>query len=428
MGGDKGLMLLSFRVSNHRSLRHEQQLLLTPGYSADDPDGTSRGAVTVAGIFGPNASGKSNVIDALAYMQNMVRGSLRESEPGEGIERHPFALDAGASGEPSSYVVDLLVEGIRYTYGFSVDDVQVVDEWMHSYPHKRKRRIFSRHFDDYDYGEQSPDSMRSVEEITESNVLYLSVAARSRQPIVRPVYDWFVSLLTRTQVTLRYQIVVGTRVLESQGYLGRLTDLLRSADTGIEGAELVEETDEEWAARLARRKGLPETPRRKEIFFRHRGADGSFSLSLRDQSLGTRALFELGVPAFMSLDRGTVLVVDELDSSLHPFLTAQLIGLFRDAETNPHGAQLIFSSHDAALLGRIQGEEVLHRDHVWFTEKDECGVTELFPLSDFKPRKDENRERRYLAGRYGAVPIINDELFSAAVAGREELDDVSPDT
>jgi hypothetical protein len=290
-------MLLSFRVSNHRSLRREQQLLLTPGYSADNSPGTNWGAVTVTGIFGPNASGKSNVIDALVYMKNMVRGSLRESEPGAGIQRHPFALDAGTSSEPSSYVVDLLIDGVRYTYGFAVDDTQVVDEWMYSYPRKRQRRIFSRHFDKYEYGEHSPDSMRSVEEITESNVLYLSVAVRSRQVLVRPVYDWFTGLRTRTQVRLRYPMsIMSGRLIERPSYLDRLTELLRSADTGIESAEVIEESDEEWAERSARQKGLLEistSPRRKEIFFRHRGANGSFSLSLRDQSLGTLALLNL---------------------------------------------------------------------------------------------------------------------------------------
>ncbi|MDA0634817.1 hypothetical protein OUY22_15445 [Nonomuraea sp. MCN248] len=117
-----------------------------------------------------------------------------------------------------------------------------------------------------------------------------------------------------------------------------------------------------------------------------------------------------------------------MDSSLHPFLTAQLIKLFNDPAVNTEGAQLVFSSHDTTLLGKIQGEEVLRRDSIWFTEKDDHGATELFPLTDFKPRRDENRERRYLAGRYGAVPIISDSLFAAAVVARREAENVSPES
>ncbi|MEU0479149.1 ATP-binding protein [Streptosporangium sp. NPDC006013] len=424
-------MLLNFRMANHRSLRDEQQLSLTPSYRADGPVDVDRETVPVIGIFGPNASGKSNVIDALVYMRNLVRGSLKESEPGTGIRRYPFALDPASREEPSTYVVDLFLEGVRHTYGFSVDDVQVTEEWMYSYPQKRKRVIFHRQFEDYSYGDHSPESMRRVQEITESNVLFMSVAARSKQDLVRAVYDWFTSVLDRKAAMMRHlrSSAFSADFLDRSGHLDRLTSLLRAADTGIESAEIIEETAEEFAERSARPGGAERYPsqRRKDIFFQHRGEGGTFALGLRDQSLGTQALYEIGIPVFRSLDRGSLLIVDELDSSLHPYLSAQLVKLFREPETNPLGAQLIFTSHDATLLGRVQGEEVLHRDHVWFTEKDECGATELFPLSDFKPRKDENRERRYLTGRYGAVPIVNDELFAAALSRRGEVGDVPPD-
>ncbi|MFD1536237.1 AAA family ATPase [Nonomuraea guangzhouensis] len=419
-------MLLSFRVSNHRSLRDEQQLLLTPTYGEDDP-GDGWEAVPVAALFGANASGKSNVLDALAYMRNMVRGSLRESEPGTGISRHSFALDPAMRDEPSTYVTDILLGGIRYTYGFAVDDSQVVEEWMFSYPKKKKREIFHRRGDDYSIGDQSPASMHQVAAITESNVLFLSVAARSKQDLVRPVYDWFTEVIYRNPQILRFsRLSTLVESLERFGYLERMTSLLQAADTGIESAEIVEESDAELAQRSARIKGLGghSPTRRKDVLFRHRGESGTFPLNLRDQSLGTQTLYDLGLGVFRSLDTGSVLIVDELDSSLHPYLTAQLVRLFRDQDVNIHGAQLIFSSHDATLLGRIQGEEVLQRDHVWFTEKNECGVTELFSLSDFKPRREDNRERRYLAGRYGAVPIVSDELFAAALAERREVDDV----
>ncbi|MEW9553976.1 ATP/GTP-binding protein [Nonomuraea sp. NPDC050783] len=419
-------MLLSFRVSNHRSLRDEQQLLLTPAYH-DDDSRDDRQAVPVVAVFGANASGKSNVLDALVYMRNMVRGSLRESEPGTGVARHPFALDPAARDEPSTYVVDLLLQGVRYTYGFAVDDSHVVEEWMFSYPRKKKREIFHRRGDDYAIGDRSPASMHQVAAITESNVLFLSVAARSKQDLVRPVYGWFAEILYRNPLKLRYpRLSAVVDALERPGYLDRMTSLLRAADTGIESAEIIEESDADLAQRSARIKALDgyAPARRKEILFRHRGEHGTFPLNLRDQSFGTQTLYDLGVAVFRALDAGSVLIVDELDSSLHPYLTAQLVRLFRDPELNTNGAQLIFSSHDASLLGRVQGEEVLKRDHVWFTEKNECGVTELFSLADFKPRREDNRERRYLAGRYGAVPVVRDQLFAMALAERREADDV----
>jgi hypothetical protein len=423
-------MLLSFRTANHRSLRTEQQLLLTPAYADDVPTGSTREAVPVAGIFGANASGKSNVLDALAYMANMTFRSFRESEPDAGVIRHPFALDPAMSEQPSVFVVDLLLAEIRYTYGFAVDDSRVVEEWLYSYPRKRQRVVYHRTGDDYSYGEHSPESLKRAAELTEPNVLFMSVAARSNQESLWPVYFWLREL--RALMRIGLYPVGRLRPLPAEGR-DRLTSLLHAADTGIVGTELVEETEEEVLARI----GLPgaelsarllHEQRRKDVVFKHRGAHGSVMLSADDQSRGTRALYYLGSWAFQALDGGLPLVVDELDASLHPFLTAQLIRLFRDPETNPRGAQLIFTSHDASLLGRIQGEEILHRDHVWFTEKDEDGATELFPLSDFKPRREHNLERRYLAGRYGAVPIVHDEFFAAALAARGDGKDVPSDS
>ncbi|WP_301174164.1 AAA family ATPase [Actinomadura geliboluensis] len=416
-------MLLSFRAANHRSLRDEQQLLLTPVYSADHSEDEPWAALPVAGIFGANASGKSNVLDALQYMAYLVRWSFREHEPGAGIKRHPFALDEAMLSEPSSFAVDVQIDGVRHTYGFSLDDERIVEEWMYSYPRKKPRTIFHRRGEEFSYGEHSGKGLRQAAELTEPNVLFLSLAARSRQGDVRLVYEWFQRIAWRTNSK---EFGFGS-MTPPPNDVERLTDLLRAADTGIIGAEMVDESDADYEARVKRMwRGEGDPPaRRKRLHFQHRGVDGKATFSLSEQSTGTQFLFRLGSAAFRALDLGSPFVVDELDSSLHPFLAAQVIKLFRDPQINTRGAQLIFTSHDVSLLGRIQGEEVLLRDHIWFTEKDECGATELFPISDFKPRGEENRERRYLAGRYGAVPLIDDELFAAALAAREDIGDAS---
>ena len=152
----KDSMLLSFRFANHRSFRDEQQLNLLPVYDADPPDeGAELEAVPVAGIFGANASGKSNVISALSYMSRMVGESDRESEPGLGPRRQPFRLDPEISAQPSSYAVDLMLEGVRHTYGFRLDSKQVLEEWLYSYPLRRKRVIFERTEQHFDWGEEA---------------------------------------------------------------------------------------------------------------------------------------------------------------------------------------------------------------------------------------------------------------------------------
>jgi len=142
-------------------------------------------------------------------------------------------------------------------------------------------------------------------------------------------------------------------------------------------------------------------------------------MTLADQSEGTRTWLRLVSAALQAIDEGSVLLVDEIDSSLHPRLTARLIELFRDERTNVHGGQLLFTTHDATLLGTSFGNEILGRDEVWFVEKDGTGATTLFPLSDFHPRKDENTERRYLGGSYGAVPaVFSDTLVESLLKAR----------
>ncbi|GAB2813338.1 ATP-binding protein [Actinocorallia aurea] len=437
-------MLLSFRAANHRSLRDEQHLLLTRVYQGDGQEGV-RGPVPVAGIFGPNASGKSNVLDALTYMRHLVDSSFSRSSHGFGLGRRPFSLDPAAAHEDSWYVVDLLLNepdheprpgtaieasGIRYEYGFCVDDRRVTEEWMYSHPRGRRRKIFHRKLDAYTWGAHTAETMKSVAELVDSNVLFLSVAARARQTQVHPVYDWFLAMTTWKQAgSPMFPILKERRPRESdESYLPWLTGLLRAADTGIEEAEVIEETDDEFAARMKSTGGADfPSERNRTIVFRHRGENGTSRLGLRDQSAGTRTLYSLSLPIFRALRQGGTLVVDELDASLHPYVSAHLIELFQSPETNPQRTQLIFSVHDAALLGRIQGKEVLQRDQIWFTEKDECGRTELFPLTEFKPRKDENRGLRYLAGRYGAVPMVTDELILTTLARRGAADDVPPD-
>ncbi len=404
-------MLLNFRTANHRSIRDEQQLQLHPAFEADRPEGTDWEAVPVVGIFGANAAGKSNVIDALQYMSFMVLNSHRDAEPDGGVTRQPFRLDESALSEPSWYVVDLLLDDVRYTYGFSVDDERVVNEWLYSYPLGKKRKIFERSDDSFEPGDsQDKRELNLVESITEPNVLFMSLAARSKQSDFQPVYEWFLRGLQFRRLSSPAPPSEMQSFLDHSERSPELVELLRAADLGIEdwGTEKVtiftDSKDHE-----------PRTVTRPWIG--QRGRNGVVRMTWYEQSAGTRALLEQ-IPRFLTALRlGGTLVVDEIDSSLHPLLTARLIRMFQDPETNKRGAQLIFTSHDASLLGKDGGEDILKRDQVWFVEKNEYGETEIFSLAEFKPRQKENRERRYLGGSYGAVPFIDNSFTRALLQG-----------
>ena len=155
--------------------------------------------------------------------------------------------------------------------------------------------------------------------------------------------------------------------------------------------------------------------------FRHRGSVGSVALEARDESSGTLRLLDLAGRILPILGTGGLILVDEIDASLHPLLTATLVRMFQSPTANTNHAQLVFTTHDATLLGSIDGEDVLRRDEVWFTGKGDDGASELFPLSEFKPRRQgENRQKRYLNGSYGAIPELSMELFERAVTSRAD--------
>ena len=435
-------MLLSFRFANHRSFRSEQQLLLMP--VDENQDIRSLSALKVLGIFGANASGKSNVLNSLSYMRSLVINSDREVEPGQGLRRDPFRLDPAASLEPSRYVVDIAIRESRYTYGFSVDADRVLEEWLYRHD-KKKIIIFERDGEEIDIRpSRLKDTFDAVSQITAPTALFLSVAARfsGRPGIIRvessselhEVYSWFYGRI----IPVSQNYVMSNRFdwAEDEAQRETVVDLLRAADVGLVDVILkipdghqdalfadptapIADTVDKRRLRSAGRQS-----RRPRLLFTHKGAVGEVALDLGDESNGTRTLLDLSIRAVRALTRGGLLLVDEIDGSLHPMLTAKLIGLFRDSATNPHRAQLVFSSHDATLLGLFDGNEVLQRDQIWFTEKDDDGTSSLFPLSDFLPRHEgENRQSRYMNGNYGAVPDLSKDLFEQAILARGLLNE-----
>lgn len=459
-------MLLSFRFANHRSFRDEQQLNLTPVYEdgATPESETDAEAVPVVGIFGANASGKSNVISALTYVRTMALSSDRESEPGLGPRRQPFRLDPTVAREPSSYAIDLLLDGTRHTYGFTIDDQRISDEWLYSFPFKRKRVIFERTAQSFDWGDESKKSrIRRLEEIVAPTALFLSVAARfephnpetgegdATSSTLHALYSWLRQHVTRVGPDSRNPLFLGrgnAQLLDADENRLAIVNLLRAADIGLEDVVVPEQRHEEEEAdpyKLSDRLPLEaiqepgqaeqaaaridsllsdwlvvrSTRRQRPVMFRHRGAVGSVTLGVTDESSGTLRLLELAGQAIPILASGGLFLVDEIDASLHPLLSASLVRLFQSPTANTGNAQFVFTSHDATLLGSIDGEDVLRRDQVWFTSKDDEGASELFPLAEFKPRRQgENRQKRYLNGSYGAIPELSTELFEQAVASR----------
>lgn len=434
-------MLLSFRFANHRSFRDVQQLNMVPVYEPVPDAQSELDAVRVVGVFGANASGKSNIVSAFDYLSRMVGVSDRESEPGVGPQRQPFRLDPGIAAEPSSYAVDLMIGGVRHTYGFTLDDRQILGEWLYSYPKRKKRTVFERTEQKFQWGEESGrSSLRRLADITAPTALFLSVSARfdsssaterGRDETLASLHGTFSWLWQRMS---RVRPATASRVSQLRNYpiwladpdrRAVIVDLLRAADVGLQDVFIRNRDGDDALAEAAiPPEEFSKNARREgQVQFRHYGAVGNVTFDVADESSGTLRLLELAARAVPVLNRGGLFLVDEIDASLHPLLTASLVRLFRSTSANRSQAQLVFTTHDATLLGNLDGEDVLRRDEVWFTEKQDDGASELYPLSEFKPRRQgENRERRYLSGSYGAIPEISMNLFEQALISRMDED------
>ncbi|MFF6908244.1 ATP/GTP-binding protein [Streptomyces sp. NPDC012389] len=432
-------MLLRFQVTNHASLLEEQELSLIaadrhPERAEFPSPAGDEFAVPVVAVYGTNASGKSNVIDSIGWMRSAVLTSFRRWDPSGGVPRRTFALGQGAAERPSSFAVDFVVGGVHHQFGFSVNDERVTEEWLYYYPEGRQRRLYERGADDVvTFGRWLTGRRKLIAELLRPNSLYLSVAAAQGHDQLGEVFRWFRSGLRMATDHDFPQRLDHTVRLCLEGRDGRadqpVLDLLRFADLGVSGLEIQDwdESVREDHQRItqALRDALGDKVRVREdakrrVRVEHRTAEGVFPLDLAYESSGTRTWIGLIGPVITTLADGGVLCVDELDARLHPYLVDALVGMFQSPETNSRGAQLVFSTHEAALLGRNVRTE-LFRDQVWFTEKDPRTLaTRLFPLTEFSVRNSaDNLERRYLGGRYGAVPHLDDDLLrDVAVAFR----------
>ncbi|MEU9972554.1 ATP-binding protein [Streptomyces sp. NPDC051014] len=415
-------MLLRFRVANVRSLRDEQELSFVtaedsvthedeepfPARAVSPAGGRSIGVFPLIGIFGANASGKSNVLAALVDMRSAVLDSYARWASYDGVPRSVFALDPKGNEEPSFFEVDLLLDGVRWTYGFELGDSRVEAEWLHSYPRGHRQVWLDRdasRAEVYDWPGNRVKDRAQLARRTRPNALLLSTAGTDNHPQLSSLFHWFRRNLWLIDPEVeRDQREAFTREELAGARARRIEDLLRVADLGITGTEVVDDGRGRPTVRLV-----------------HRSAAGEAALDWQTESLGTRSWFALLGPLLLALDEGAVLLVDELDASLHPRFAAEVVRLFNDPYANPDGAQLVFTSHDPTVLTTPSGGRLLEPGQVWLTEKDADGATELYPLTAASPGRGEDLMKSYLAGAFGAVPsLLEGQIARRLLADRAQ--------
>lgn len=423
-------MLLRFGVSGFASIRDYQEIsLVTPikkvreknfakPYNMMTLAQLKRSVFPVAAVYGANAAGKTNLLHGLVQLIIAVRSAHQNR--GMLAMWQPFLLSPSESLAPTRYDCDVMVDDIRHHYGFRFDGELVLEEWLYIYPnYPRKQILFHRNVEEeipFYFGPALKGPNKFIQSLTRHDSLFLSAAGMNNHPKLFSLFNYISG-------SLRWALNMGGRgklnLEQSEKIpemLDKVLEFVREADTGVVNFCMEEEKDpevREWIIKQFKRenphlfvegKSDPEiTMEAKTFALEHCGEEGKrIKLPYERESHGTQAMVGLGIKVITALEYGQVLIVDELESGLHPFNVRRLVEVFQDPKKNTKGAQLIFSTHHAGLL------DILHPASVWLCEKAPGGNSEFYPLSSFKIRHEDNMERGYLKGRYGAIPYVGD--------------------
>ncbi|MEX1030440.1 MAG: AAA family ATPase [Paenibacillaceae bacterium] len=409
-------MLIEFSVENFRSFKDKVTLSLVPSTDKSKNNvlenyfeyAPNKKLLRTAVIYGANASGKTNTLKALSFMKNMVIKS-HSFQKNEGITTDPFKLHPASAIKPSIFDVQFISNGIRYAYGFKLDKEKIIEEYLYYWPNERQSVIFERrNVSEYKFVINKA-RQNTIKELTADNILYFSNAYKLNFELVVDAYRWFNSTLNYNDNMLHGD--VGIRQLNNEKELLDLAIVtLEIADLGIKDLKIKEgEMDEKLInafpqeiREMLKEQGVVKATSVHNVILEN---DETYSVEFnwQDESRGTRKFLNLIVPIIIAIRDGDVLCIDELDVSLHPKLTEYLLGLFHDKDLNKKNAQLIFTTHDTNLLN----QDLFRRDQIWLTEKNSnTGSSDLYSLVELKIRNDENIEKGYLSGRYGAIPFI----------------------
>jgi len=439
-------MLIEFTVGNFRSIREKNGLsMVASGLTARnkslDADNVFRvreelSLLKTAAIYGPNAGGKTNFVRALRFMRELVLTSSSQTQINEPIAVEPFLLHEDTAEAPSFFEIVFELGGVQYRYGFTLDRRHVHSEWLYYSGSSRERTLFERDFQSIKLGASFRKEGKGLDERTRPNALFLSVVAQWNGAVATQLLGWFQRLHIISGIPDHTASKETLDQLSSEGPdRAALVRLVKSLDLGIEDIRIdskdnagPEPEPEDIKLRMERvvskiqQKYRPLSSVR--VLHRRHSERGEtvapVELDLeRHESDGTQKLFALAGLILGVLRRGEVCVGDEFDMRLHPLMTRELVRLFHSKDTNPHNAQLIFTTHDTNLLAI----DLFRRDQIWFAEKDRLGATHLYSLAEFKVRNDASFEKDYIRGKFGAIPFLGglrtvvDEVIDEASDG-----------
>lgn len=419
-------MLIQFAVTNFLSFRDEMVLSLDT--NKDDSHSeillsykNERILPSVA-IYGANAAGKSNLHKALTAAIIMIRNSnnLQVDQP---LMVTPFLLDEKSRFEKTKFDFIYTNNGVKYQYGFVLDAQHVWEEYLYEYKSTKPSMIFERSdINKYKFTARSKPQLSKIVDKNTSNKLFLATATSWNSDLTRNAYMWFSNMIDTYDSSNLEDLMFrefDRHQKDKDNSLNQfMLHLLKNADINISNfnyENIKQETDQFPFVLPPELQGLVnQMPVGKGVLEQHRiitahqvvenGEKREYGLNYFDESNGTKRLFTYGPVLKNALEYGRTIIIDEMDNALHPAMTKSLIEMFQNPNINRHNAQLIFNTHEISLLDL----NLFRRDQIYFVEKNnQTGVSDLYSLDEFSPRKSENIQKGYLQGRYGAIPVVN---------------------
>ena len=404
-------MLLQFSIKNFRTFKNKATLsLIASNYDKDTREyenietniNFGLRILKSAVVYGANSSGKSKLLDAFSFMRYFVINSSKESQKGEVIKIEPFRLDRNSINEPTEFEVIFIHNKVLFRYGFEVTKEKIISEWLFYKPKTKEIELFYREGNEYKIHNRnfSKGDTLVKEGLVRDNALLISVAAQFNEKSAIDVLEWFEKNRVISGLYDAEYRDNTVNKLSNKSNKNTVLKFLKAADIGIEDLEILTVNSGQFK----------ESPFSTVLIIKNtyeeniKSGTTPFFLSI-DESEGTRKYFYILGPVIDALEDGGILVVDELDSKLHPNLVSKIVSLFNSKEFNKKCAQLIFNTHDTNLLS----SGLFRRDQIWFTNKNKYGEAELYSLADFKSdevRKTEPFEDNYINGKYGAVPFL----------------------
>lgn len=416
-------MLVEFSVENYRSIQEKQTISMVA--SEDEtmlnsntfpiPNNDDLRLVTSAAIYGPNASGKSNLLQAMYVLKYLVLNSASRMQAGDNLPIEPFRLNRESPKQPTILEVIFIRKGTRYEYGIFANQERIYEEWLIAYPNEQQQNWFSREYlpdnpelqtDEgykWSFGNTLKGEQERIKNFVRSNSLFLSHAAQNNHIQLREIFEWFYDKINKLNTNFDAKEFTFNLYNSNEQFRRNFIQLINQSDTGISDIRLESQSNVYTLKFKHEEVGKHEFLAQKiKTIHRMDDSNEQIEFEIDQESQGTQHLFEITGHWLYALECGEVLIVDELDRSLHPVLSKALIKMFNDPTINKNNAQLIFTTHDTTLLDA----EIFRPDQVWFTEKHKS-MTKLYSLLDFRPRENESLQKGYLLGRYGAIPFIN---------------------